>query len=237
MIILHNKNLKTQAIKTALSGDWKSAIELNKTLLKENSQDIEALNRLALAYTITGKVNQAKETYEKVFEIDPLNPIALKNSKKLKDKNGQSDNNNTFQINSNFLEETGKTKIIELVNLAQTSIIQILRVGQCVNLCIKISKIFVLEGEKQYIGVLPDDIGRRLIKFIKNGNKYDVSIKSTVGNKVFVFIKEIKRATKLKNNPSFITASDNGLGLNKIKIKSKISKNVEDSTENDQAKN
>jgi len=229
MTDLQNTNLKTQAIKTALSGDWKTAIELNKTLLEENPKDIETLNRLALAFTITGKIIQAKEIYGKVFELDPLNPIALKNSKKLKDKNGQPENTNDFQINSNFLEETGKTKIIELVNLAQTSVTQILRVGQCVNLSIKRSKIFVLEGEKQYIGVLPDDIGRRLIKFIKNGNKYDASIKSTAGNKVSVFIKEIKRASKFKNHPSFITISDSGLGLDKIKIKTKNLKDDEDS--------
>jgi len=229
MTDLQNINLKTKAIKTALSGDWKTAIELNKALLEENPKDIETLNRLALAFTITGKINKAKEIYEKVFELDPLNPIALKNSKKLKDKNGQPENANDFQINSNFLEETGKTKIIELVNLAQTSVTQILRVGQCVNLSIKRSKIFVLEGEKQYIGVLPDDIGRRLIKFIKNGNKYDASIKSTAGNKVFVFVKEVKRAIKFKNHPSFITISDSGLGLDKIKIKSKNLKEDEDS--------
>jgi tetratricopeptide (TPR) repeat protein len=218
---LQNTNIKNQAIKMALSGDWSSAIELNKTLLEENPKDIESLNRLALAFTITGKLDDAQKMYDKVFEIDPLNPIALKNSRRLKDKSGLPENTNDFQINSNFLEETGKTKIIELVNLAQSSVIQTLRVGQCVGLSIKRSKIFVIEGEKQYIGVLPDDIGGRLIKFIKSGNKYDACVKSTTGNKVFVFIKETKRASKFKNHPSFTSISDNGLGLDKIKIKSK----------------
>jgi tetratricopeptide (TPR) repeat protein len=232
MTDLQNTNTKNQAIKMALCGDWKSAIELNKSLLEENPKDIETLNRLALAFTITGKTNKAKEMYDKVFELDPLNPIALKNSKRLKDKNGIPENANEFQLNSNFLEETGKTKIIELVNLAQTSIIQSLRVGQCVCLSIKRSKIFVLEGEKQYIGVLPDDIGGRLIKFIKSGNKYEASIKSTCGNKVFVFIKEVKRVAKFKNHPSFTTISDNGLGLDKIKIKTKDFKDEEDLEDN-----
>ena len=79
-------SLKLQAIQTALIGDWKNAISLNKKLLDENPQDIDTLNRLGLAYAISGKAKDAKTTYQKVLDIDPLNPIALKNAKRLKDK-------------------------------------------------------------------------------------------------------------------------------------------------------
>ena len=109
------------------------------------------------------------------------------------------------------MEETGKTKVVELVNIAQPTVIQALRTGQTVNLSIKRLKLFVLKGEKQYLGVLPDDIGRRLIKFIKAGNKYEAYIKSVSPHKVIVFIKEIKRSARFKNQPSFLAASDNSL--------------------------
>ena len=79
-------SLKLQAIQTALTGDWKNAISLNKKLLDENPHDIDTLNRLALAYAISGKPREAKVAYQKVLDIDPLNPIALKNAKKLKEK-------------------------------------------------------------------------------------------------------------------------------------------------------
>lgn len=220
MIDLQAINLKDQAIKTALTGDWQAAIELNKTILTQTPDDIDTLNRLALAYTVTGKIKDAKNTYQKVFNLDPLNPIAQRNIKKLSEKTEDLQTTNGGQINCNFLEETGKTKIVELVNVAQSNIIQTLRIGQCVNLSIKRSKIFVQEGEKQYIGVLPDDIGNRLIKFIKNGNKYEAFIKSTINSKVFIFIKEIKRATKYRNLPSFVTTEDHGLTFNKIKLRS-----------------
>lgn len=221
MTDLQDANLKNKAIQTALTGDWQTAIDLNREILSETPDDIDTLNRLALAYAITGKIKDAKQTYQKVFELDPLNSIAQRNLKKLDDKSNNLQTENVIQINCNFLEETGKTKIVELVNTAQSNIIQTLRTGQHVNLSVKRSKIFVLEGEKQYIGVLPDDIGIRLIKLINNGNTYEAFVKSVTGNKVFIFIKETKRVAKFKNHPSFITSADHGLELRKIRSQKK----------------
>ena len=69
--------LKSQAIQTALTGDWQTAIILNLQLLEENPEDIETLNRLAFAYTILGKVKEAKQTYQKVLHLDTQNPKCM----------------------------------------------------------------------------------------------------------------------------------------------------------------
>lgn len=229
-------SLKTQAIQTALTGDWKNAINLNKKLLDENPNDIDTLNRLALAYAILGKAKDAKTTYEKVLDIDPLNPIALKNTKRLRDKNFSKKNGNgELKINNNFLEESGKTKVIELVNTSQPKVIQALRTGQFVNLSIKRSKIFISGENNQYIGVLPDDIGRRLIKFIKGGNKYDAYIKSANPHHVVIFIKELKRSTKYKDHPSFMATNEANLTFDKSgRIKNNIRKQTEADKEEDE---
>jgi tetratricopeptide (TPR) repeat protein len=215
-------NLKQKAIQTALMGDWDEAISLNKKILSETPEDIDSLNRLALAYTITGKIRNAKTTYKKVFDLDPLNTIAIKNLKRLKELKPKNCLPTDYQINNNFLEETGRTKIVELVNIAQPKIVEGLRTGEVVNLCVKRSRLFVLE-DKQYIGVLPDDIGKRLIKFMKSGNKYEAYVKSANPHKVYVFIKEIKRVAKLKFHPSFISVSDTHLVFDKgNKIKKQV---------------
>lgn len=201
--------LKNQAIQTALTGDFKNAISLNKSLLEENPNDIDALNRLALAYMLTGKLPDAKRTYQKVLDMDPLNTIALRNLKRLKEKGVKSEGfTGISHINNNFLEQTGKTKIVELVNLAQPQILQALRTGQDVSLSIKRLKIFVIVGEKQYIGVLPDDIGKRLIKLMKSGNHYQAYIKSADARHAVVFVKETKRSARYKDQPSFINTHD-----------------------------
>lgn len=207
--------LTNQAIQTALQGNWQEAITMNKSLIAENPQDIDALNRLALAYTIVGKIKEAKSIYLKVIHIDPLNPIALRNLKKIKENKFSATGSATNScINNKFLEEPGKTKVVELVNIAQPKIVEALRTGQSLELSIKRLKIFALEGT-QYIGVLPDDIARRLIKFMKNGCKYEAYVKSATQHKVTVFIKEIKKTTKYHDQPSFTSITDSPLVLEK----------------------
>lgn len=207
-------SIKNQAIQTALQGNWQNAISLNKDLIKENPNDIDALNRLALAYTIIGKIKEAKATYQKVVNLDPLNSIALRNIKKLKDKNLKAYPTTTYLINNKFLEEPGKTKIIELVNIAQPQNIETLRTGQSLNLSIKRLKIFILE-DKQYIGVLPDDIAKRLIKFIKGGCQYEAYVKSATPHKVNIFVKELKKSSKYKDQPSFLSNTESTLTISK----------------------
>lgn len=207
--------LKNQAIQTALAGNWENAIALNKNLIHDDPVDIDALNRLALAYTITGKIKEAKTTYNKVLKIDPLNSIALRNLKRLKEQKISFDNGRTNTlINNKFLEEPGKTKVVELINIAQPKIVESLRTGQSVEISVKRLKIFISEG-KQYIGVLPDDIARRLIKFIRGGSVYESFIKSASGHKVTVFIKEVKKSARFKDQPSFTLVSDTPFSLDK----------------------
>jgi len=220
--------LKDKAIQAMLLGDWKNATSLNKSLINENPKDIDALNRLAYAFTILGKIQDARSTYRKVLKLDILNQIAIRNIKKLTDFSPRQiakSINSIKGVNNIFLEETGKTKIISLVNTAQPKIIALLTTGQPVVIAIKRSKIFVQDQNKQYLGVLPDDIGRRLIKLIKGGNIYQACIKSATEHNVSVFVKETKRVSRYKNQPSFPQTTDQDLGLSKgsrTKIKNYI---------------
>lgn len=209
--------LKNQAIQTALTGEWDTAITLNRELLKENPSDIEALNRLAFAYIVTGKVKDAKNTYQKVLQLDYQNPIALKNLKRLEEngKKGLLNQPLYGHMESMFIEESGKTKIVELVNVATAKIIINLITGELLNLRIKRHKIFVLNRNNQYIGVLPDDMGRRLTRFINGGNNYEAYVKSVENNRVLVFLKEVKRSSRFKNQPSFFFTHKSNLSFEK----------------------
>lgn len=210
------KNTSNQAINTALTGDWESAIKLNQEILSENPNDVQALNRMGLAYIILGKSTNAKETYLKVLEIDPLNSIALKNLDKISNNsNGEGDGEGiVIQVNNIFVEEPGKTKVIELINLAQSEILLTLQTGQAVDMSIKRLKVFISQGKK-YIGVLPDDIGKRLIRFINGGNKYEAYVKSTSHQGVTIFIRELKKASKFKDQVSFLNQLEKKLTIKK----------------------
>lgn len=195
--------LKTQAIQTALQGDWNAAVTLNQMLLEEDPNDIDAMNRLAFAKASLGNVKEAKSIYQKVLLIDATNPIAMKNLQRLNGSTGQP--LPTLHVNNVFIEEPGKTKVIELINIADKKVIGPLRNGEHLSLSVKRMKIFVHDTQKQYIGMLPDDIGNRLIKFIDGGNMYEAYVKTVTNNKVIILIKEVKRAAKFKNQPSFIS--------------------------------
>lgn len=235
-------SLKIQAIKTALMGKWKTAITLNLALLKENPKDIETLNRLGYAFSAIGKIKDAKATYQKVLTLDTHNPIAIRNLKRLTEvKRGRVKSNGkkikslqgSGLLNNIFLEETGKTKIVELVNVATPTIISQLQTGEALTLAIKRLKVFVLDENNQYIGMLPDDIGKRLIEFLKGGNSYEAFVRAVKDRRVTIFVKETKRAKRFKNQPSFLflesaLANSSSLKAQKPQTKSQRIKSEDD---------
>jgi tetratricopeptide (TPR) repeat protein len=196
-------NTKNQAIQTALVGDWTTAISLNKIILEEDPNDIDTLNRLAYALMSTGNIKEAKNLYEKVLGLDMKNPIAIRNLKRLTETPTKR---LTVTINNIFIEEPGKTKVIELTNIADKKIVTLLRSGEKLFLRIKRNKIFVLDLENTYVGSLPDDLSQRLIKFMDAGNEYECYVRNADSNKVCVFIRETKRVKSFKNQPSFISS-------------------------------
>ncbi len=196
--------IKAQAIQTALTGDWKSAIDLNQLILQEEPEDIDTLNRLAFAFLSTGNPKDAKDLYEKVLTLDMQNPIAIRNLKRLYDVNSKK----IIMINNLFIEEPGKTKVMDLINIADKKVITHLRSGEKLDLKIKRSRIFAYDLDNQFIGMLPDDTCQRLIKFMEAGNEYEAYVRTVDSNKVSIFIRETKQVKKFKNQPSFVSGSD-----------------------------
>jgi tetratricopeptide (TPR) repeat protein len=193
-------SLKSQAIQTALIGDWNNAIILNQLILEEHPEDIDTLNRLAYAFLSLGNVKNAKALYEKVLSLDMKNPVALRNLKRLGDTFSKKV---IISMSNLFIEEPGKTKVIELLNVADKKVISHLRSGEMLSLRIKRNKIFAIDTENQYIGMLPDDICQRLIKFINGGNEYEAYVRTVDSNKVCVFVRELKRVKRFEDQPSF----------------------------------
>lgn len=205
--------LKTLAITAALANDWKAAQNANEQIILENPRDIDSLNRLGFAFIKLGRYNKAKETYKKVVSLDKTNPIALKNIKRLEtiSKNGKKSVNGQggstaplLSVNDIYIEEAGKTKTVELKNVADKKTLSLVEPGEPVYMVIKRSKIFVQTAEKKYIGMLPDNISMRLITFIKGGNQYISCIKAAEEKNISVFIKEVKKSGKFKNQSSFL---------------------------------
>lgn len=205
-------NLTQLAIDAALDSRWDEALKLNRQIIKKDPQNIDALNRQARVYMEMGKFNLAKKYYLAVLKIDSYNPIALKNLKIVKAfkfKGLQPVSNGINKLSASlFLQEPGKTKIVQLLNVAEPQKLSSAFCGMKVGMAVKNHKITIVDGRDNYLGVLPDDICFRVLKFLRGGNKYELFIKSIKVNGLSVLIKETFRSKKFKNQSSFLENSD-----------------------------
>lgn len=197
-----SEKLARAAISAALTNNWQEARKINEQILELDSDNIDALNRLANALYELGETKKAIEIASKALNIDPLNPIAqrcLKRFKRIQKLNAKIVSANP----QTFLEEPGKTKIVNLIHLADHEILLSLTCSEKTEIVCGEYKISITRGDGTYIGKLPDDLANRLIHLIKAGNKYDAYIKSVNERQVKIFLRETYRAQK-NQNPTFI---------------------------------
>lgn len=195
---------KSQAISAALSGDWKKAVALNLAIIKKDSKDIEAWNRLGRAYMEIGPKIKAKEAYEKVLRLDKFNNIAAKNLELLKvakSAKGKTKQNASLPA---FLEEPGITKTVQLTRSGDPRITTRMHPGDEVTIIARQHCVSIVNSDGQNIGRLPDDLASRMQSFLKEGNTYAAWVRSIDQNGgIKIFIKELTRAPKFRATPSF----------------------------------
>lgn len=199
-----NEDLTRKAINLALKYQWKDAIKVNKLILKEDNLNIEALNRLARAYLEIEDIKRAINISKKVLKIEPSNKIAEKSIEKCKRFKTNVNLGSEQNINASvFLEEVGKTKLINLINLGSPKNISKLYSGNEVKLLTHSHRASITTNDGTYIGRLPDDLSARIKSLVNGGNIYKVFIKSACLSDIKIFIKEIKRGKDLQNIMSF----------------------------------
>jgi hypothetical protein len=196
------------AIEAALNQDWTRAISINQSILSQNPTNTDAMNRLGFAYMKIGKCQDARKVFTEVLRVDSYNKIAAKNLVKLddiKDHTAKSEQDVPTMSPMSFLEDPGKTKITQCVNVAPQKVISTLHCGQEVFLKPRNHGIEIRDGRQTYLGALPDDISFRLLKMITANNCYRVFIKSIDKNSLTVLVREVSRGKKFAHQPSFMS--------------------------------
>lgn len=193
------------AISLALSGNWSEALKVNLEIILDSPEDIDAINRVARAYWELGKISESREATNKVLEIDPVNPIALKCLEKCKSGESHTSHFSGPASTETFLEEPGKTKLVTLLNLGDDKIFADLDPGQEVRLFSHAHKVSINTLDGKYIGRLPDDLAARLRNLIKTGYKYQVLMKSVDPKEIKVFVRELEKGPKATGLTSFPT--------------------------------
>lgn len=199
-----------KAIAAALLGNWAEARRANEQILAQDPKSQAALNRLARSFCELGKFKKARDAYKKVLRLDPYNSIAQKALSRLEkiDKNGANDKLKSVMPSSlanvdTFIEEPGKTKTATLIHLGDPAIISTLDAGEQVVLTPHTHRVSVETQSGQYIGRLTDDLSHTIIRLARAGNAYQSFVRSASGECIKVFIREVKRSSKLAHHPSF----------------------------------
>jgi len=197
--------LETQAIDTAIQGNWTQAIELNSKILELDRKNVQALLRIAFSYLQTGNYGESKKYYRKALRLQPKSGVAhqyLEKLEILEQGTGKPQTKATFDPHL-FIESFGKTKMTSLTNLGQKQILAQLSIGQKMQLKIKKRRVEIRTDSDEYVGTLADDISKRLILFIKAKSTYTAFIKEVHFTKVIIFIREDKKGRSVMQHISF----------------------------------
>jgi tetratricopeptide (TPR) repeat protein len=167
--------------------------------------DADAYNRLGKALTQLGRYAEAKEAYGHALEVEPTNSIARKNLERLSHlgeaKVGQKGGK---QVSAHlFIEETGKTGVTNLYQLAPRQVLAKMVAGDPVNLKAKGQRLMVESMDGEYLGEVDPKLGLRLIKLMHGGNKYSAVITRISEDKGKVMIKEVYQHPSQAGRPSF----------------------------------
>jgi hypothetical protein len=172
-----------EAIKFALESRWEEAVEANQAYIEQFPNDTEGLNRLGKALMELGRYDEAREAYQKSYELDHVaNVIAKKNLQRLE---GLSQGKRPKPESSPkiaaglFVEETGKTGIAQLLNI-DDALVKLLAAGDSVELTVDGKTLWVSDPTGKRIGEVDPKVGLRLLPLIEGGNTYAAAMHSLV---------------------------------------------------------
>jgi hypothetical protein len=205
--------LPERAIALAMQNRWREAADVNRTILKIDPNDADAYNRLGKALLELGQIREAYDAYARAVELSPTNMIAQKNMQRLAPLVQQGATVAPVRPASGgepirpqtFIEETGKTGLTLLVNLASGPTLLTLTAGDRVALRVDGGNLLVYTSTDAgaYLGQVEPKLAHRLIKFIEAGNRYTAAVTTVSEKSLTILIREVYQAPTMQGRPSF----------------------------------
>jgi hypothetical protein len=194
------------AVQLAIAGKWDEAVKLNKFIIENFGADEETQNRLGKALSELGKLKEAKASYEAALKLNPMNSIAKKNAARinalLHQKEGLKVGGTRVDLNL-FVEEMGKTVITTVDSPPKDDICSKVSAGDVAELKIEGDGIVAETSRGVRLGMLEAKLARRLIKFMRGGNRYQAGVTSCDGNTVKLIVRETYQDPHFAGKPSF----------------------------------
>ena len=207
------KELVQRAIALAMRSRWSDAVETNLQILEVDPADTEALNRLGKAFTEMGRIDDARETFHKALEVSPHNPIARKNLDRLSRLGNEAAGTVAKSASrpNVFVEDSGKSGVAGLVNLAASQVLLKLAPGQKLTLAVEGKALKVTDpSEASYVGQVEPKMASRLIRLLDGGNRYEAAVTSVGERELTILIRESYRHPSQVGVVSFPATSGSG---------------------------
>lgn len=188
--------VQQQAQQLAMNGEWEAAIALNREILEATPNDVQALNRLGKAFSELGRYSESYASYHQSITIDPANQIARRNLQRLEPlKNLEADGSVTERRHTQarqtmFIEEIGKTRVTEVLGLADNTTLARMASGDQVELRIEGKQVIVYSEDGLRLGNLEPRLAQRLIGLIDGGNRYSAAVTVVEPGLLRVIIRE-----------------------------------------------
>lgn len=198
------------AVKQAQEGLWEEAVQTNKNVIGLFPQEPEAYNRLGKAYSELGQYAEAHQAYTQTLKINPANSIARKNLERLE---SLKDSSTPVPLGADridprlFIEETGKTGVTDLINLAPTTIISRVNVGDRLNLAVDGHRLLIRNAAGETIGQVEPRLANRLIAYMKEGNRYAAAVLMKDSEQIRVILREEYQHPSMFGKVSFTSQS------------------------------
>ncbi|TME23214.1 MAG: tetratricopeptide repeat protein [Chloroflexi bacterium] len=194
------------AVQLAIAGKWDEAVKLNRFIIDSFGADEETQNRLGKALSELGKLKEAKASYEAALKLNPMNSIAKKNAARinalLHQKEGLKVGGTRVDLNL-FVEEMGKTVITTVDSPPKVDICSKVAAGDVAELRIEGDGVMAETSRGVRLGLLEAKLARRLIKFMRGGNRYQAGVTSCDGNTVKLIVRETYQDPHFAGKPSF----------------------------------
>jgi len=204
-----------KAINLAMQNRWGEAVELNRELIAEYPGEVDAHNRLGKALMEIGRYAEARDAYGESLRVDPMNTIAQKNHARLtklaEDEEAADTDLATAAPTpvdpSLFIEETGKTTVTSLADLASPDLLARVTAGDPLTLEIQGSAVRVFGPAGEVLGKLEPKLGQRVINLMNQGNKYSAAVTGVDDTSLRLIIRETCRDPSMCDRPSFPAAA------------------------------
>ena len=195
-----------KAVALAMRNRWEDAATVNRSIIREFPNDIEAYNRLGKALSELGRNREARQAFQYVLQYSPNNSIAKKNLSrltKLADADTPRANARASRNPHTFIEESGKAGVTLLTKLATPDVLLKLTPGDLVQLRTGSRGLSVGDESGTYLGEVEQKIGKRIARLILGGNQYEATVTSVEERELAIIIRETYRSSAQAGIVSF----------------------------------